>query len=90
MYVYYALYPNDTPENRRYFLSDWVDTQFCMQDEICYQISAETLAKNFSRLHFQIDKDGIVSAFIEKEYTAIEQNGKRYEAVGTSALPICD
>lgn len=76
--MYHILYPNDTPENRASFLSDWIQTQFQKMDEIYYGMSAETLARNISRCYFHIGKDAVVKAFTDNGYVVEEKEGKTY------------
>lgn len=76
--MYHILYPNDTPENRATFLSDWIQTQFRKQDEVCYQMSAETLAKNITRYFFHVEKDAVIAAFTKQGYITGEKYGNTY------------
>lgn len=62
--MYHILYPQDTPENRKEFLNSWSTTYCLKQSEINYNISAKTIALNFSRCYFHLEEKELIFAFI--------------------------
>lgn len=66
--MYYNLYSEDTPENRQDFLSNWINSYCQMQTDINFDISAHTIAMNFTRLYFRVTEQNLILAFIAHGY----------------------
>lgn len=68
--MYRTLYPNDTDENRAVFLKDWANSYCVKQTEINHNISAKTLAANFSRCYFHLKEQDLILALINAGFNS--------------------
>ena len=83
--MYHILYSEDTPENRKDFLNNWINSYCQMQTDINFGISAYTIAKNFSRLYFRITEHDLILEFIARGY----KSGIKDNAVYFNIAPNC-
>lgn len=76
--MYHYLYSEDTPENRKDFLNNWINSYCQMQTDINYSISAATIAKNFTRCYFYVKESELIFAFIAHGYKSEVKDNAAY------------